>query len=58
MAYLVWGKGRSGLAAFNLLKAKGFKAYIGDNKEDKNLWKDVPQHFRGYLFHQKFLKSS
>lgn len=41
MAYLVWGKGRSGLAAFNLLKAKGFKSYIGDDKEDKNLWKDV-----------------
>jgi UDP-N-acetylmuramoylalanine--D-glutamate ligase (EC 6.3.2.9) len=41
VAYLVWGKGRSGLAAFNLLKAKGFKAYIGDDKEDKNLWKDV-----------------
>jgi UDP-N-acetylmuramoylalanine--D-glutamate ligase (EC 6.3.2.9) len=41
VTYLVWGKGRSGLAAFNLLKAKGFKAYIGDDKEDKNLWKDV-----------------
>jgi UDP-N-acetylmuramoylalanine--D-glutamate ligase (EC 6.3.2.9) len=41
VAYLVWGKGRSGLAAFNLLKAKGFKVYIGDDKEDKNLWKDV-----------------
>ncbi|GAB6078870.1 UDP-N-acetylmuramoyl-L-alanine--D-glutamate ligase [Hydrogenobaculum acidophilum] len=41
MAYLVWGKGRSGLAAFNLLKAKGFEVIIGDDKEDKNLWREV-----------------
>ena len=41
MAYLVWGKGRSGLAAFNLLKEKGIKVIIGDDKEDKNLWREV-----------------
>lgn len=39
--YLVWGKGKSGLAAFSLLKAKGFEVYIGDDKEEPNLWRDV-----------------
>lgn len=41
MVYLVWGKGRSGLAAFNLLKERGFEVIIGDDKEDKNLWREV-----------------
>ncbi len=41
MAYLVWGKGVSGFAAFNLLKEKGYKVYIGDDKEGENFWQSV-----------------
>ena len=41
MAYLVWGKGRSGLAAFRLLKEKGLEVFIGDDKENRNFWREV-----------------
>lgn len=41
MSYLIWGKGSSGLSAYELLKAKNYKVYIGDDKEDENLWREL-----------------
>ena len=41
MRFLVWGLGKSGKAAVELLKKKGYKVYAGDDKENPELWKEV-----------------
>lgn len=40
MRFLVWGLGKSGRAAAELLKKEGFTVYAGDDKEGET-WRDV-----------------
>ncbi len=41
MSFLVWGLGKSGKAAVELLKKKGYQVYAGDDRENPELWKEV-----------------
>ncbi|NPB06146.1 MAG: UDP-N-acetylmuramoyl-L-alanine--D-glutamate ligase [Aquificae bacterium] len=41
MRFLVWGKGVSGRAAAELLKAKGYRFYWGSDEEEPQLWREV-----------------
>ncbi len=40
MKFLVWGLGKSGKAAVELLKKEGFTVYAGDDKEGE-IWRDL-----------------
>ena len=39
--YLVWGLGRSGLAAVELLRSKGYEVVAGDDTKNPELWRGV-----------------